>query len=87
MFFLPFQGMNLWRNVFIGVECLEGLMGKSISISTESLQRFLGQLQESLSEAWEKVKAYFMNLTLYQLIAWGAIGLGLILVIVALIIW
>lgn len=51
-------------------------MGKTVDISLESVQQLLGQIQ-----------AYFEGLDLFSLIAWGAIGVGLILVIVSLIVW
>ena len=49
-------------------------MNGQIEISTESLER-----------AWNNTVEYFTTLDLYQTIAWGAIGLGLILAIVGLV--
>lgn len=51
-------------------------MAKTVEISMESLQRLLQQIQE-----------YFMGITLFQQIAWGAVGLGSVLVVFAAILW
>ncbi|MBN1274693.1 hypothetical protein JXA12_00165 [Candidatus Woesearchaeota archaeon] len=42
---------------------------------------------DSFKELWGDVVDYFTGLELLSLVAWGAIGLGVILVIVALIVW
>lgn len=51
-------------------------MAKTVDISLDSVQQLLEQIQD-----------YFMGITLYQQIAWGAIGLGAILILVGVIVW
>ena len=44
----------------------------------------LDELQDRLQEMTASVVDYFSHLTLYQQIAWGLIGLGLLLILVGL---
>ena len=55
-------------------------MAKTVDISWESIK-------QGFTDTWEKIESYFESITLYQQIAWGGVGLGLVLVIVALIVW
>ncbi|MBD3209521.1 hypothetical protein GF367_03835 [Candidatus Woesearchaeota archaeon] len=36
---------------------------------------------DSFKELWQKIVDYFSGLTLYQKIAWGAVGVGVVLII------
>lgn len=55
-------------------------MAKTVDISLEKVQQWF-------TDTWEKIISYFESITLYQQVAWGGVGLGLLLVIVALIVW
>ena len=65
----------------------ELFMSKQIELSKEGMQQLLEQIQTQLSNWFNMAKEYFLNLTLLQLVAWGCIVVGVILVIIALIIW
>jgi flagellar biosynthesis/type III secretory pathway M-ring protein FliF/YscJ len=41
----------------------------------------------SINDFFEKVQAYFKSLTQYETIAWIAFGVGLVMVIMALVLW
>ena len=51
------------------------------------MAEWVDDIVERAQQFLEQVLTYFRGLDLYQMIAWGAIGLGLILLIVALIVW
>lgn len=51
-------------------------MAKSVDISLDGVK-----------DLWDSVVDYFNDITLYQQLAWGAVGLGLVLIIVAIIVW
>ena len=59
---------------------LVACMAKTVDISWASIK-------EGAVGLWERVEEYFSSITLYQQVAWGAVGFGLILVILALIVW
>tara|TARA_Y100000031_G_scaffold138044_1_gene163629 strand:- start:912 stop:1058 length:147 start_codon:yes stop_codon:yes gene_type:complete len=42
---------------------------------------------DPVTEYFQDVGDYFQHLNMYQAIAWGCIGLGLILIVVAIILW
>lgn len=71
-------------------------MAKKIDINMDSIKEFFSslpdkiktffeELPDKLTELWEKIITYFENITLYQQIAWGTIGLGLILLILGIV--
>lgn len=76
-----------FKKVFYKSCSLLVTVSKQIEISKESVQRFLQQTQENLQAFFDRVVVYFSHLDLYQLIAWGAIGLGFIFVVVSLFVW
>lgn len=51
-------------------------MAKTVDISLDSFK-----------ELWQKIVDYFTGLTLYQQIAWGAVGLGVLLLVSGAIAW
>ncbi|HJX05613.1 MAG TPA: hypothetical protein VJ461_02805 [Candidatus Nanoarchaeia archaeon] len=48
---------------------------------------FISDFNGQINELVDKTKIYFKSLTQYETIAWITLALGLILVIVALVMW
>ena len=57
-------------------------MGKQIDLN-DLMQQFNVKVNELVA----KTQAYFKSLTQYELYAWIAMGLGFVLVLIALITW
>ena len=66
-------------------------MGKQISFDTkaigEALKNFSANMQAIFAEKKRRVIAYFTSITQLQQYSWMAMGLGLVFIIVALILW
>ena len=62
-------------------------MDGTIEFSKEGMIRLWEDVKAWSIKTYERVITYFKGLDLYQIIAWSAIGLGLILVIVSIVLF
>jgi hypothetical protein len=44
-------------------------------------------MAKTVEISMDSIKGYFSGLTSFQQLAWGAIGLGVVLIIVAIVVW
>ena len=51
------------------------------------LNQMVNQMNTKINEFIQKTQIYFKSLTQYELYAWIALGIGFILVLIALITW
>ena len=59
-------------------------MAKQINID---FKQIINQINTKINEFIQKTQVYFKSLTQYELYAWIAMGVGFIMVLIALITW
>lgn len=50
-------------------------------------KQIINNINTKINEFFQKVQVYFKSLTQYEMYAWIAIGVGFIMVLIALITW
>ena len=53
----------------------------------DSVSDFFMNLPDYMRDYWEKTQAYFQSLDTWEWVGWGGEAVGIILVIVALVLW
>lgn len=58
-----------------------------MNLDMDTVKDWFSDLGEKINDSIEQTVEYFQGLDQFQMIAWGAIGLGVILIIVSLFFW